>query len=64
MPLNPEVQCPKCVPPAGGGGDPLSLACRFFDRGLAGYLEDDDLEEIGYMVADNLSSALLPGLRG
>jgi len=34
----------------------LLTACRFFDRELAGYVADDDLEEIAYMVSDSLSS--------
>lgn len=34
----------------------LLTACRFFDRELAGYLADDDLEEIAYMVCDSMSS--------
>ena len=31
---------------------PFALACRFFDRDLAGYIEADDLEEILVMVSD------------
>lgn len=48
--------------PAAGAGLPagkaecLLTACRFFDRELAGYLADEDLEEIGYMVCDSMSS--------
>ncbi len=34
----------------------LLTVCRFFDRELAGYLADEDLEEIGYMVSDSMSS--------
>ncbi|DBB00253.1 TPA: hypothetical protein ACH3X1_014082 [Trebouxia sp. C0004] len=38
-----------------GSGDPFLLACRFFDRECAGYLEADDLEEITFMVSDGIS---------
>jgi len=38
-----------------GSGDPFLLACRFFDRDCAGYLEADDLEEITFMVSDGIS---------
>ena len=35
---------------------PFVLACRYFDRDLAGYIEAGDLEEILVMVSDNVSS--------
>lgn len=35
----------------------LLTACRYYDRDLAGYLADEDLEEIAYMVSDTHSSA-------
>jgi len=38
-----------------GSGYPFLLACRFFDRECAGYLEADDLEEITFMVSDGIS---------
>ncbi len=38
-----------------GSGEPFLLACRFFDRECAGYLEADDLEEITFMVSDGIS---------
>lgn len=37
-------------------GDPLSLACRFFDSHCVGYIEQEDLEELFYMVAPYASS--------
>ena len=43
---------------APGQAEPLSVACRWFDRECAGYLEGDDLEEIFFMVSDAISSAL------
>lgn len=33
----------------------LLTACRYYDRDLAGYLADEDLEEIAYMVSDTHS---------
>lgn len=41
---------------AAGVSENLLTACRFYDRECAGYLADEDLEEIAYMVSDNLSS--------
>ena len=35
--------------------DPLLLACRYFDRGLAGYFDEADLREIALMAGDHLS---------
>ena len=43
---------------APGQAEPLSVACRWFDRECAGYLEGEDLEEIIFMVSDAISSAL------
>ena len=42
---------------AGGSGasDSFLLACRFFDKECAGWLEAEDLEEIAYMVSDSVS---------
>ncbi|KAL4433711.1 hypothetical protein ABPG75_000152 [Micractinium tetrahymenae] len=40
----------------------LLTACRYFDRELAGYLADEDLEEIGYMVSDNMSRKAIQSL--
>ncbi len=31
------------------------LACRYFDRGLAGYLDEDDLRDIASMTGDYMS---------
>ena len=52
---------------AGGAGSPghaeqLLAVCRYWDRECAGYLLDEDLEEIAYMVSEDLSRecALLP----
>ena len=42
----------------GPSKDPFLLACRFFDRECAGYIEADDLEEIAFMVSDGISSKL------
>ena len=39
----------------GPPGDPFLLACRFFDKECAGYLDADDLEEIAFMVSDGIS---------
>ena len=45
--------------PAGECGlsseEPLSVACRWFDYGCAGYMRDEDLEEIAFMVCDDIS---------
>ena len=38
---------------------PLFLACRYFDRDLAGYIEAADLEEILVMVSDGVSRVSL-----
>ena len=38
--------------------DPLVLACRWFDRGLAGYLDEDDLREIALTTGDYMSREL------
>jgi hypothetical protein len=43
---------------ANGVNENLLTACRFYDRDCAGYLADEDLEEIAYMVSDSLSSEL------
>ena len=43
-----------------GHQDSFLLACRFFDRDCAGWLEADDLEEIAYMVSTNVSREYLP----
>jgi hypothetical protein len=40
-----------------GPTEPLFLACRFFDRECAGYIEAEDLEEILFMISDCISSA-------
>lgn len=40
---------------AGPAGEGLLTACRYFDRECAGYLLDEDLEEIAYMVSEDLS---------
>ncbi|KAL4450685.1 hypothetical protein ABPG77_001041 [Micractinium sp. CCAP 211/92] len=40
----------------------LLTVCRFFDRELAGYLADEDLEEIGYMVCDSMSRKAIQSL--
>lgn len=37
------------------GGLPLPLACRYFDTTGVGYLLDEDLEEIAYMVEEDMS---------
>lgn len=37
---------------------PLFLACRYFDRDLAGYIEAADLEEILVMVSNGVSRVL------
>ena len=44
------------APAAAGVSEHLLTACRFYDRECAGYLSDEDLEEIAYMVSDSLSS--------
>lgn len=47
-----------CAGKSSTGGpskDPFLLACRFFDRECAGYIEADDLEEIAFMVSDGIS---------
>ena len=31
------------------------MACRWFDSGRAGYIRDEDLEEIAYMVCNSIS---------
>jgi len=31
------------------------LACRYFDRGLAGYIDEDDLRDIASMTGDYMS---------
>lgn len=36
--------------------EPLLSVCRFFDERCAGYLEAEDIEEILYMVAPDISS--------
>ena len=38
---------------------PLFLACRYFDRDLAGHIEAADLEEILVMVSDGVSRVSL-----
>lgn len=56
--------CHACLPAgdgaaasaAAGLSENLLTACRFYDRECAGYLADEDLEEIAYMVSDSLSS--------
>lgn len=52
---------PSAPPPAAavalGPAEPLRLACRYFDLGCAGYVDGEDLEEILYMVSDQISSA-------
>ncbi|GAB4821065.1 hypothetical protein N2152v2_008111 [Parachlorella kessleri] len=64
---------PPPLPPAAGaaagaaagdssGGDPLLLCCRYFDRECAGYLLDEDLEEVAYMVAQDLSRKRIQSL--
>ena len=46
--------------PAGASGgrweEPVLVACRWFDRELAGYIAGEDLEEIAFMVSDGMSS--------
>ncbi|KAK9859788.1 hypothetical protein WJX84_005175, partial [Apatococcus fuscideae] len=42
--------------------DSFLLACRFFDRDGAGWLEAEDLEEIAYMVSNNVSRRRVQGL--
>lgn len=49
--------------PAAGVSEHLLAACRFYDRECAGYLEDEDLEEIAYMVSDSLSSECTDGVQ-
>ena len=48
------------IPPAGASGgqweEPMLVACRWFDRELAGYIAGEDLEEIAFMVSDGMSS--------
>ena len=55
LPLGSEQQVHAGKSSTGGSGDPFLLACRFFDRECAGYLEADDLEEITFMVSDGIS---------
>ena len=43
------------IPNVAAVRDPLLLACRYFDRVLAGYLDEDDLREIAVMVGDHMS---------
>ena len=31
------------------------LACRYFDRGLAGYIDEDDLRDIAFMTGNYMS---------
>ena len=40
--------------------DTLLLACRYFDRGLAGYVDEDDLRRIALMTGDYMSRARTP----
>ncbi|PRW20657.1 SWI SNF-related matrix-associated actin-dependent regulator of chromatin subfamily A 1 isoform X1 [Chlorella sorokiniana] len=47
---------------ANGVNENLLTACRFYDRDCAGYLADEDLEEIAYMVSDSLSRKRVQGL--
>ena len=35
--------------------DTLTLACRYFDRGLAGYIGEDDLRDIALMTGGYMS---------
>ena len=35
--------------------EPLSVACRWFDFGCAGYIRGEDLAEIAFMVCDGIS---------
>ena len=49
-----------CMPARAGDAPvgepvPLLLACRFFDRKCAGYLETEDLEEVLYMTSADVS---------
>ena len=39
--------------------EPMLVACRWFDRELAGYIAGEDLEEIAFMVSDGMSSQSL-----
>ena len=38
------------------GGEPFYTACRIFDKECAGHLMAEDLEELAFMVANNVSS--------
>jgi hypothetical protein len=55
---NPPSRCSAEGAAAQGQRESFLLACRWFDRECAGYLEADDLEEILFMVSDDVSSEL------
>ena len=40
--------------------EPMLVACRWFDREMAGYIAGEDLEEIAFMVSDGMSSQSHP----
>ena len=44
-----------CCAGYSAGADSFLLACRFFDKDCAGWLEAEDLEEIAYMVCSSIS---------
>ena len=50
------AELPPPLPRWPAQATPFLLACRYFDRDLAGYIEAGDLEEILVMVSDNVSS--------
>ena len=46
---------------AGGGGRAAFVeACRWFDQECAGYVRDEDLEDIGYAVLESPTRELPP----
>ena len=56
---SPQMQkLTKCVTGASSSPseEPLIAACRWFDHGCAGYIRDEDLEEIAFMVCNDISS--------
>ncbi len=51
-----DVQDFAHIPADADAVDQLVLACRFYDRDCAGYLDADHLEDLTHMVSCDLSS--------